>query len=145
VARLSHVSRSELGEGPVSVIAVHGKELQLESSAGAARRLLARRAVKVVPVLSGRRYVGVVDRDALAGIQDAVPVGVLARDLVPVAGASTPMHEALRALDADGGSRLVVVDEHDGTYVGIVCLRADRSGLCVERTRLDAGPGGSQR
>ena len=139
MATLSHVSRSELGEGPVSVIAVRGKELQLESTVGVARRLFARRAVKVVPVLSGRRYVGIVDRDALAGISDAVPVGAVARDLAPVAGAATPIREALDALDADGGSRLVVVDEHDGTtYVGIVCLRGDRRGLCVERARLDS-------
>jgi len=142
---LSHVSRSELREGPVSAIAVCGKELQVESTVGAALRLLARRTVKVVPVLSGRRYVGVVDRDTLAEARDDVRVGVLARDIVPTATAATLAHEALHTLDARGGTRLVVLDEDEATYVGLVCLRGDRSSLCVDVEYLAPKRGGSSR
>ena len=142
---LSHASRSEFIEHPVAALAVRGKELQLESTAGVARRLLASRAVKVVPVLSGRRYVGAVDRAALARARDNVPVRALARDLLPVATAQTPAEEALAALDAHGGTRLVVLDEDDATYVGLVCLRGDRRRLCVDRDRLDGECGSSSR
>lgn len=145
MAKLSHVSRSELGDAPVSTIAVRGKELQVESTVGAARRLLARRAVKVVPVLSGRHYVGVVDQDVLAGQRDDLPVRVLARALVPIATARTPAREALAELDTHGGTRLVVLEGDEATYVGVVCLRGDRRRLCVDRTRLDSRSGGSER
>ena len=134
---LSHLSRSELVDRPVAAIAVRGKELQLETTAGAARRLLASRAVKVVPVLSGRRYVGAVDRDTLTRARDDLPVRALARDLLPVATAQTPAQEALDTLDAHGGTRLVVLDEDEATYVGLVCLRGDRRWLCVDSDRLD--------
>jgi len=133
---LSHASRSELGAEPVAALAVCGKELQLESTAAAARSLLASRAVKVLPVLSGRRYVGAVDREMLTRTAHDEPVGELARDLLPVATARTPAHKALAALDARGGTRLVVLEEDGATYVGIVCLRGDRNRLCVDRDRL---------
>jgi CBS domain-containing protein len=133
---LSHASRSELGDEPVAALAVRGKELQLGSTVAAARRLLASRAVKVVPVLRGRRYVGAVDPEALAGAADDGSLGALARDLLPVATAQTPAGEALAALDAHGGTRLVVLEEDASTYVGIVCLRGDRDRLCVDRDRL---------
>ncbi len=34
-----------------------------------------------------------------------------------------------------GGTRLVVVDEDD-RYLGIVCLREDRTRLCIDPARL---------
>ena len=138
MAQLSPVTRNEITNRPVAALAVRGKELQLESTAGDARRLLASRAVKVVPVLSGRRYVGAVDREVLARASDDVPVRTLARDLLPVATARTPAEEALAAPDVHGGTRLVVLDEDDATYVGLVCLRGDRRRLCVDRDRLDS-------
>jgi len=135
---LSHVNRIEVIEQPIAALCVRGKELQLSDTAGAARRLLARRAVKVVPVLAGQRYVGAVDRDALAGVDDdRIPLRELARDMLPVATATTPAHAALEALDAQGGTRLIVLDEDETTYVGLVCLRGDRRRLCVERDRLE--------
>jgi len=138
---LAHISRTEVIDQPVAALAVRGKELQLGDTAGVARRLLARRAVKVVPVLAGQRYVGAVDRDALAVVADErVPVQELVRDLLPVATAATPAPDALAALDAHGGTRLVVLDEDEMTYVGLVCLRGDRHRLCVDTARLDCRP-----
>jgi hypothetical protein len=137
-AMLSHVSRTEVADQPVAALAVRGKELQLGDTAGVARRLLGRRAVKVVPVLAGGRYVGAVDRDALAGVSDdGISIRELARDLLPVATVATSALDALATLDVHGGTRLVVLDEDETTYVGLVCLRGDRHRLCVDRDRLE--------
>ena len=37
-------------------------------------------------------------------------------------------------------SALVVLDEDEMTYVGLVCLRGDRHRLCVDTARLDCRP-----
>ena len=138
---LSHISRTEIIDQQVVALAVRDKELQLGDTVGAARRLLARRAVKVVPILVGQRYVGAVDRDVLAGTSDDdVSMQELARDLLPVVTAATPALDALATLDAHGGTRLVVLDEDEMTYVGLVCLRGDRHRLCVDTARLDCRP-----
>lgn len=131
---LSHLDRGALGDLPAAAIAVTGKELSLEETAGSARALLARRAVKAVPVLDGRRYVGAVDRNALERAPgDGTPLRDLVADVLPVAAASTPAAAALEELDADGGTRLVVLSDDDlETYVGIVCLRGDRARLCID-------------
>ncbi len=136
---LAQISRTEVIDQPVAALAVRDKDLQLDDTAGAARRLLARRAVKVVPVLAGHRYVGAVDRDALARANDDHILQGLARDLLPVATATTPARVALDALDAQGGTRLVVLDEDKTTYVGLVCMRGDRHRLCVDKDRLERG------
>ena len=135
---LSHISRTEIIDQQVVALAVRDKELQLGDTVGAARRLLARRAVKVVPILVGQRYVGAVDRDVLAGTSDDdVSMQELARDLLPVVTAATPARDALATLDAHGGTRLVVLDEDKTTYVGLVCLRGDRRRLCVVKDRFE--------
>ena len=75
---------------------------------------------------------------ALAGVSDdGIPIQELARDLLPVATAATPALDALAILDAHGGTRLVVLDEDETTYVGLVCLRGDRRRLCVGRDRFE--------
>ena len=137
---LSHLDRGALGELPASAIAVAGKELSLDETAGRARALLARHAVKAVPVLDGRRYVGAVDRSLLERApDDGTPLRDLVADVLPVTAASTPAASALEELDADGGTRLVVLSD-DGiqTYVGIVCLRGDRARLCVDAELVQA-------
>ena len=131
---LSHLDRGALGELRASAIAVTGKELALDETAGSARVLLARRAVKAVPVLDGSRYVGAIDRSVLERVpDDGTPLRDLVADVLPVAAASTPAAAALEELDADGSTRLVVLSD-DGLerYVGIVCLRGDRVRLCVD-------------
>jgi predicted transcriptional regulator len=131
--------RSTLGDRPISELALTGKELQLENTVGDARVLLARRSVKAVPVLSGETYVGAVDADSLGDAPDEAPVGPLVRDLVPMAWGGTRAAEALDVLDRVGGTRLVVLDEEHGTYVGVVCLRRDRKSLCVDETTVIGG------
>lgn len=44
--------------------------------------------------------------------------------------------DELEALDAHGGTRLVVLQEDGATYVGLVCLRGDRERLCLDSERL---------
>lgn len=134
---LVHLDRDEVAAFPASAITLRGKELQADDPAAAARALLARETVKVIPVLDGARYVGAVDSNVLAcAAAENVPVGHLATSLLPVAAATAPTREALQALDADGGSRLVVLDEDGATYVGLVCLRGDRRRLCLDSGRL---------
>ncbi len=140
-ATLVHARRSALGDRRIAELAVTGKELRPGSTVGDARRLLARHSVKVVPILRGSRYVGAVDLAALADVPDDDPVGPLARDCVPVVGGRTPAVEALSALDEDGGTRLVVLDDDAGTYLGIVCLRRNREWLCVDEARVARGAG----
>ena len=133
---LVHADRSALERYPIAALAVSGKELQAADGAEAARSLLARRGVKAVPVLDGDRYVGALDRRALAAAwSEDLPVGSLARDLLPVAEAATPAGDALASLDAHGATRLVVLGA-DGAYLGLVCLRGDRRRLCVDPARV---------
>lgn len=136
-----HAQRTQLGDRPIVELAVIGKVLQLEDSVGDARELLDRHAVRALAVLQDTTYVGAVDLDALAGSDDADPVGPRAGDLLPVASGGTPAKEALAALDAHGGTRLVVLGDDGSTYVGMVCLRGDRKQLCVDPERLARGSG----
>jgi len=133
---LVHARRTELGDRPIAELAVAGKELRPESTVGDARALLERHAVKALPVLRGSTYVGAVDGDALAGAAEDEPVGPLARGLLLVAWGRTRAADALAELDERGGTRLVVLDDDLGAYVGIVCLRGDREWLCVDEARL---------
>lgn len=134
-----HRTRADLATRPIAVaITTRGKELSIDDTVADARRLLAARAIRVVPVLDGAAYVGAVDRDAIGA--DAPPsaaIGPLASPLLPTTTASTPAAEALAALDRDGGKRLVVLADDDATYVGLVCLRGDRDRLCVDAELTD--------
>lgn len=135
---LLHLDRDELAGYRAAAIVVRGKELQAGEPVAAARALFTRDPVRVVPVLDGERYLGAVDRDTLACATAAdVPVGELAQAIVPVAPADVSAHEALAILDADGGSRLVVLAGDGTTYAGLVCLRGDRRRLCLESDRLE--------
>ena len=130
---LADLHRGELGRLLVAAIAVRGKELQLDDTVASAHRLFTRRAVKIVPVLDGDRYIGAVDRDLLAEApSEDTPVRIIAEGLLPLVIATMPARDALDVLDAHGGTRLVVLDEDAATYVGLVCLRGDRERLCVD-------------
>lgn len=138
---MTHVQRAGVAGRPVIAVTLSGKELQLDDGVGSARALLARKPVKIVPVLDGLRYVGAVDVGALEDAADDEPVGAFAADLVPVAVAHTPVGEALGLLDATGGQRLVVLAADRERYVGVVCLRGDRRRLCVDTDRLELTAG----
>lgn len=135
---LLHLDRGELAGYSAAAIVVRGKELQAGEPASRARALFTRDPVRVVPVLDGARYVGAVDRETLAhATADDVPVGELAQQIVPTVTASASAEKALAVLDADGGSRLVVLALDGTTYAGLVCLRGDRRRLCLEGDRLE--------
>jgi CBS domain-containing protein len=114
------------------VITVRGKELPADATVAAARALFASRSVQLIPLLAGEAYAGAVTRDDLEGADDGDPVSAHAGGQPPVTTASTPLADALAALDADGGRRLVVLGDDGTTYVGLVCLHRDRRRLCID-------------
>lgn len=130
-----HLTRDEVADFPVGEITVAGKTVQAGDTVDDARRAFTSRAVKVLPVLDGARYVGTVDRAAVEAADGSAVLASVARALVPQEPERTPAGKALAALDAHGATRLVVVGE-DGRYVGLVCLRGDRSRLCIDAGRL---------
>lgn len=134
-----HLTRYELAGLPVGAsVMKRGKELPADGTVAEARRLFRSSEVLVVPVLDGRRYVGAVDRAAIPDeIPDGASLTTIVDDRLPVARASTPTEEALAQLDRTGGQRLVVLEDDDITYHGIVCLRTDRVRLCVDAARLE--------
>lgn len=130
---IAHCHRDEFAFLPISAaITTRGKELAVGDTVGIARRLFARHPVSVLPVLDGTAYAGVVTQGAIGDdIAAAAPVLPFASDACPTVVGSTPAPEALATLDRDGGKRLVVLDADNSTYVGLVCLRGDRTRLCV--------------
>jgi predicted transcriptional regulator len=133
---ITHVQRDDVAGRPVIAVTLCGKELQVDDQVGAARALLARKPVKIVPVLDGSRYVGAVDASVLGGAAEEAAIEAFTTDLVPVATADTSVDEALGLLDVTGGQRLVVLGPDRERYVGVVCLRGDRRRLCVDTERL---------
>ena len=128
-----HADIADLAERPISsTITVRGKELSVGDTVGKAREMFESSSVQLIPVLDGTAYVGAVARDDIADAQDAEPITAYAGRRPPTAIASTPVGDALPALDEDGGRRLVVLGEDQTTYVGLVCLTRDRSRLCID-------------
>jgi predicted transcriptional regulator len=127
-------SRAELtGLSIADVVTSRGKELVVGDTVGAARRVFENASVRVIPVLDGGCYIGAVDRAAVrSGSSDRVAIGTLVRDILPTCRSGTLALDALDALDASGANRLVVLDDNDGSYRGLVCLRSDRVRLCVD-------------
>jgi CBS domain-containing protein len=114
------------------VITVRGKELPADATVAAARALFVSNSVQLIPLLTGEAYAGAVTRDDLAGADDGDPVSAHAGGRPPVTTASTRLADALAALDADGGRRLVVLGDDRTTYVGLICLHRDRRRLCID-------------
>lgn len=135
VGAIVHLTPDEVAEFPVGEVTLEGKTLQAGESVDAARRTLRSSTVKVLPVLDGRRYVGSVDGPTIEDAGGDAQLATLAQALVPLARETTRAGDALATLEADGGTRLVVVDEDD-RYLGIVCLREDRTRLCIDPARL---------
>jgi CBS domain-containing protein len=135
-----HATVAELADRTAGeAVTVRGKELQAEATVAAARALFASSSVRLVPVLDGERYVGAITRDDVERAGDDVPVATLATAQPPTATASTRLGDAARALNADGGRRLVVLGDDGVTYVGLVCLHRDRERLCIDAECRAAG------
>lgn len=128
-----HASLLDVADRPVgSVITVRGKELQRGATVAQARELFDSSSVRLIPVLDGATYLGAVSRDDIAGAAAADPVERHALSSPPTAPASASTGEALMALAADGGRRLVVLGDDRTTYVGLICLHRDRQRLCID-------------
>ncbi len=127
-------ARSALAGRPIAhAINSRGRVLDGAHTAGDARALLANPSVTAIPVLRDGAYLGVVDAAALGDdVPDATPLARLARPLLPTATATEPAEDALARLDHHGALRLVVLDEDERTFRGIVCLRSDRERICVD-------------
>jgi hypothetical protein len=127
-------TRGALRGRPIAqAVTSRGRVLDCAHTAGDARSLLANPSVTVIPVLDGDGYLGAVDASALGpDVPDSTPLARLARPLLPVAAASEPTEDALARLDEHGGLRLVVLDEDQRAYRGIVCLRSDRTRICID-------------
>ena len=131
--QVAHLTLDQLGDIPVvQAVTVRGKELTAHATVGEARVVLAAGSTQLVPIIDGTAYVGALTREAIPA--DA-PDSASARSFVvpaPTAPASLPLSEALDLLDADGSRRLVVLGDDGISYVGLVCLRSDRTHLCVD-------------
>ena len=133
-ARTIARTRHELAHVPIaSAITIRGKELAREARIADARALFASSSVQVRPVLEGTTYGGTITRDAIpAELDPELPVAPLVSDDVPVVRAAMSSAAVLEQLDRTGGSRLVVLADSSDEYVGLVCLRSDRTRLCVD-------------
>ncbi|MEO9174617.1 MAG: DUF542 domain-containing protein, partial [Gaiellales bacterium] len=138
---ITHLEVADLSDQPVgTVITVRGKELPATATVADARALFASGSVQVIPVLEGTAYLGAVLREDLAPeAGDDEPIAGYASARLPTAVASTRVSDALAALALDGGRRLAVLGEDTTTYIGLVCLRSDRTHLCVD-AECHAGP-----
>ena len=128
-----HADVFEMADRPVgSVITVRGKELAADATVGDARRLFGSSSVQLIPVLDGTAYLGAVARDDIGDAGDGEPITGFTRSNPPTATASTPAGKALRALEGDGGRRLVVLGDDGASYVGLVCVTRDGARLCID-------------
>jgi len=114
------------------VVTVRGKELAAHATVGHGRALLSSNSVRLIPVLDGDVYLGCFTRDDLEGASDDEPIAAYARREAPTVTASTPLPDALSALEPGGGRRVVVLGDDSETYVGMLCLSRDRQSLCID-------------
>lgn len=126
-------TRASLANLPIAAaLNASGRTLGVGDTAAAARKAFENDSVRVIPVLEDGRYVGAVDRSLVGpAVPDDVPVGEIARHLLPTVPASLRAGDAFGLADGWSTLRLVVLDEDGATYRGIVCLRSDRERLCV--------------
>ncbi|HVG67044.1 MAG TPA: CBS domain-containing protein, partial [Gaiellales bacterium] len=103
-----------------------------DATVGDARRLFGSSSVQLIPVLDGTAYLGAVARDDIGEAGDGEPITGFTRSNPPTATASTPAGKALRALEGDGGRRLVVLGDDGASYVGLVCVTRDGARLCID-------------
>ncbi len=128
-----HLDVELSADRPVAdLITERGKELPVEAGIGAARDLLRSESVRLVPLLdTDGRYVASITREAIEVAGDDDELASLATTKIPVLTSSTPLRDALVALEPDG-RRAVVVGDDGASYVGLVCLTSNRRQLCVD-------------
>lgn len=108
------------------------KTLPHDASVHDARALFANPKVVEAVLTDRSTFVGLLSRDDLPGeAPGAAPISVYARrDVTRITG-SLPVPEALAILDAEGSSRLVVLEDDGVTLAGLLCLDLRRGGFCA--------------
>lgn len=108
------------------------KTLPAESTVADLRRVFANPHVVTALLVDGTRFVGAVEREAVASAQtpDAAPARHLTGPDVGTITPDEPMTAAMAMLDERGERRLVVLDPDGRTLRGLLCLTSDRSGFC---------------
>jgi CBS domain-containing protein len=107
------------------------KTMPADGTVADLRAMFANSHVVTALLVDGTAFAGVVRRDDLRGdVSDDEPARALAHRDVPTSRPDLPLIEAVRALDARGDRRLVVLDSDGRTLRGLLCLTSDRSGFC---------------
>lgn len=107
------------------------KAMAADGTVADLRAMFANAHVRTALLVDGTEFAGVVHRDDVPEeAPDDQRAGELARRAVPTIEPDAPLSEALRLLDADGATRLVVLDPDGRTLRGLLCLTRDRSGFC---------------
>jgi CBS domain-containing protein len=108
------------------------KTLAHDASVRDASALFANPKVVEAVLTDGSAFVGLLARDDLPDeAPGSAPISVYARrDVTRITG-SLPVPETLAILDAEGSSRLVVLEDDGVTLAGLVCLDLRRGGFCA--------------
>lgn len=107
------------------------KAMAADGTVADLRAMFANAHVRTALLVDGTDFAGVVHRDEVPEeAPDDQRAGDLARRDVPTIEPDAPLSEAIRLLDADGSTRLVVLDPDGRTLRGLLCLTRDRSGFC---------------
>ena len=108
------------------------KTLPHDASVHDARALFANPKVVEAVLTDGSAFVGLLARDDLPeGAPGSAPISVYTRREVTGVTGGLPVPEALAILDAEGSSRLVVLEDDGVTLAGLVCLDLTRGGFCA--------------
>jgi len=108
------------------------KRLSVDATVAEGRQLLTRRAVRLLLLVDGDVLLGSVSRDDLpvSAAEGARLIG-FARSDRPTVPPDVSMLDAINLLGSLG--RLPVVDPVSGTLRGLICLKSDGSGFCMDR------------
>jgi CBS domain-containing protein len=108
------------------------KVLPVGATVADLRRLFDNPRVAAAVLVDESRYAGVVDREQVAdgALPDEAPAASLARWQGTTIRPDATVDEAMAIMDADGGTRLVVVGEDGVTLRGLLCLNHRRTGFC---------------
>jgi CBS domain-containing protein len=107
------------------------KTMPADGTVAELRAMFANAHVTTALLVDGSAFAGLVHRDDLPGdVADDRPARALAHRDVLATQPDALLSDAVRALDARGERRLVVLDADGRTLRGLLCLTGDRSGFC---------------
>lgn len=127
--KISDIRNSELSVGDVMVR--RPKTMPASASVADLRRTFANPHVVSALLVDGACFAGLVNRvDVPDAVRDDAPARDFADVEVVTVRPSTPLPEAVKALDMEGSRRLVVVADDGRTLEGLLCLDESRSSFC---------------